>query len=333
MTYELIRQRLKASLEAGDDGSTLWSSTTGEELSEAIASVGPFTTVRFPWLISAVGVGAVHPFHTARTLLEIARTEGPDPALRALRAFFESKSVASKAILLVRNVRVSSARVIGAGVTARPGDEMPNDQFRQCADEHGTRTRGGTSIVLEITHEQAAFIDGPDPNRTPPGVMHAKNPFPKLMREAIALITLFGPSCPTVALTSGEVLTPAMRCFMVGPGVTFHHDDVVAVGKSTDLDAIPALPLGQWRALPDQTRERLERAIDRLNLACRRSGADAGLDTAIALECALDPGSGEITHKISVRSALLLGGTIEDRLATQRLVKQLYGARSRIAHR
>ncbi len=81
----------------------------------------------------------------------------------------------------------------------------------------------------------------------------------------------------------------------------------------------------------------LERSIDRLARSrLASSPADRALDLGIATEIALMHGQGEnnaeITHKIGIRAAWLLGQDIEERQTIFNEIKKLYSARSQAVH-
>ena len=94
-----------------------------------------------------------------------------------------------------------------------------------------------------------------------------------------------------------------------------------------------------WRNFggTDRDRDRLELSLGRLVSSERRilgrfRYEDRLLDIAVALEVLFGLQGGELTHKLSVRAAHLLGDSGEKRLAVYESVKRLYEERSRIVH-
>jgi hypothetical protein len=75
-------------------------------------------------------------------------------------------------------------------------------------------------------------------------------------------------------------------------------------------------------------------ALDRLNLARRRrSPGDQAIDASICLEALLgDDNSQELTYKLRLRAALLLGKTLSEREAIRKTVGALYQLRSKVVH-
>lgn len=74
--------------------------------------------------------------------------------------------------------------------------------------------------------------------------------------------------------------------------------------------------------------------IQRLNLARRRfAQSDKAIDGSICLEALLSGKvRGELTHRLSVRTALLLGQTLEDRSVIAERVRKFYSLRSDAVH-
>ena len=76
------------------------------------------------------------------------------------------------------------------------------------------------------------------------------------------------------------------------------------------------------------------RADDRLNLARRRrSPGDQAIDGGICLEALLgDDSPQELTYKLRLRAALLLGTTLSERHEIRQAVGDLYALRSKVVH-
>ena len=92
-----------------------------------------------------------------------------------------------------------------------------------------------------------------------------------------------------------------------------------------------------WAVFDGTDRDRLELSLGRLVSSERRNLGRFGyedrvLDIAVALEVLFGLRGGELTHKLSVRAAYLLGDSGEKRLAVHDSVHRLYKERSRIIH-
>ena len=92
-----------------------------------------------------------------------------------------------------------------------------------------------------------------------------------------------------------------------------------------------------WGSFGGAGRDHLELSLGRLVSSERRNLGrfryeDRLLDIAVALEVLFGLQGGELTHKLSVRAAYLLGDSGEERLAVYKSVQHLYEERSRIVH-
>lgn len=93
--------------------------------------------------------------------------------------------------------------------------------------------------------------------------------------------------------------------------------------------------LNQYLALDNNIRQRLHIPLERLNRASRRAESeDIAIELGVALEALLtdDQSTGENTHKIAVRGARLLAGSIDDRKGNRVLLSSIYRLRSEAVH-
>lgn len=90
----------------------------------------------------------------------------------------------------------------------------------------------------------------------------------------------------------------------------------------------------RYLKISEPLRPLLDVAIDRLNLARRRrSTGDQAIDSGICLEALLgDDSSQELTYKLRLRAALLLGKTLAERQEISESVASLYRLRSKVVH-
>lgn len=305
-----------------------------DALRSAVEALPIFAKFKHPGFRSLCGVGPVLPRNLIRRLLARAAEVGVNSAVDELRAYLELESGTTRATVWVRNVTTDRPLDLGSGVRALPMSALSDPALAQSIQSHQAATSPGEGLLLEMDDTQSPFFfAAPDPAKTMP---HEWGPFPgvELVNETIKLMTLVGPSCPVAALQTASIVTPALAFSMQGGGTSFHHPEVVAVGRSTAMtDEVRALrPL--YGALSPKAKTLIDRSISRLNLACRRgSPADVALDAAIALETALGGGENtELTYRLALRAAFLLETGTADRRAVWSQVKQLYKMRSKVVH-
>lgn len=86
--------------------------------------------------------------------------------------------------------------------------------------------------------------------------------------------------------------------------------------------------------MDEQSRRIVGVALDRLNLARRRrSAGDRAVDGGICLEALLgDDSPQELSYKLRLRAALLLGRTVDERQQIREDVRRFYDLRSKVVH-
>jgi len=102
-----------------------------------------------------------------------------------------------------------------------------------------------------------------------------------------------------------------------------------------EFDAAEAGKLvSEFIKLDDKTKSKIRVALDRLNLALRRSYlGDTAIDICIALESIVGGNeTNEVTHKVTTRTVKLLGGNMASRMTNRDIVKAAYNYRSGMVH-
>jgi hypothetical protein len=92
--------------------------------------------------------------------------------------------------------------------------------------------------------------------------------------------------------------------------------------------------INRYLNLRGKTRNAVELAVERLNIARRRiSPGDKAIDGGICLECLLgDEEKTEINYKLKLRSALLVGKTLGERKAIKKKIGTFNSLRSKTVH-
>ena len=152
-------------------------------------------------------------------------------------------------------------------------------------------------------------------------------------RQAISLV---GPSCPISAGYWFQFDDADLNEASFYGGVTTSHMEVLPWGFTPPKPLDPAETrevVDRFLALGEPLRGKLRLALERLNQALRRRpSGDKALDLSIALEILLVDGSGENTHKVGLRAALLLDVLLEERLQARSIIGGLYILRSALVH-
>lgn len=150
-------------------------------------------------------------------------------------------------------------------------------------------------------------------------------------------LTIMGPRAPIALETSYVYDDP-------------DFDEIIKGRTVAMSDIVPSLKIYQFPPLNEaeaqavvksfselsvDDRNIMHIAMDRLGKAqIRQDDGDSAIELSIALESLLgDEDPHEMTHKIAVRAACLIGGSSEVRLQTYRVTKRIYDIRSKMVHR
>src|SRR5262249_7711784 len=136
----------------------------------------------------------------------------------------------------------------------------------------------------------------------------------RLLADVTLVLTLVGPRVAISSFIWFEFDDPDLQ--QLAPLADMYRGRRLEILPSTSadypaLDASEAQALIQgFLALNEDTQQKLRMALQRLNLAQRRRGiGDRAVEVCIALEILLgDEGGSDVNHKVTIRSALLVGG-------------------------
>jgi hypothetical protein len=273
----------------------------------------------------------------------LSRGASPHEALAWLEKILSTERASGIGILVLSGVSASVPIVISPRVSIVPFEAVPHSFTKSWVQESfsnsfrilQSRHLPPRAAVL-CTYEVQPFLhhtsDGDPPAQSDPLAVQT------LLDDVRLALTLVGPSCPTTVGYWSQFDDPDLNDALAYQGVSSSIEEVLPWGLSppTPLDPAESLHVtSAFLALPDPLKERIRLALRRLNQALRRPAhGDRALDLAIALESLLtdDEEAGELRFKLSLRAALTLGGSTEDRVKTRRAVRALYDLRSKIVH-
>jgi hypothetical protein len=159
--------------------------------------------------------------------------------------------------------------------------------------------------------------------------------FPDLhdIRRCLGLV---GPGLLTTTQEWTQLLDEDLNALLgCGHMQRWHEIQPFLLKDVQDFNASIAREIVQnYLAMDSAQRPKLNLAISRFDQALRRhSPGDAALELCIALEALLvGDGQGELAWKVSLRAALLAGGTKEEKKINRATIKALYEARSGVVH-
>lgn len=229
----------------------------------------------------------------------------------------------------VRGLKMTAPHSFSNGVTLSPISNVPNS----CRPKrlYNLSASSPEDLVLTVVSFDVGDVDAGDSDEGHGEYLRIS----EMMQRTVSAFVLGGETTPTMTTTWQEFTDPdlqraefgfvSMMSKHEGRHAQFPAD---ATGKTTEW-------VERYVDLPEEVTKHIDVAIERLNLARRRmKPGDKAIDGCICLEALLS-GRGaqsELTHRISLRTALLLGRTVQDRKDIYKRVKRFYDLRSKMVH-
>jgi hypothetical protein len=220
--------------------------------------------------------------------------------------------------------------------------DSPSKRFFQAA---------GEPDILRMARTSSAHWGDP-----PAALVHAENvtPFittraesdsltapisfevPEHLDNVRRMLTVVGPSVPIQAGSWFQFVDPDIQDAVGGAGMSGAHIEVQPTSFKPlgEFNATTARDvLSAYFGLEARLRKRVKNAVERLNIAMRRSApGDQSLDACMALESILADAPGENTFKVSLRAARLAATDFQARYRIRGIIGATYALRSRVVH-
>ncbi|MFO0873408.1 MAG: HEPN domain-containing protein [Phycisphaerales bacterium] len=257
--------------------------------------------------------------------IDTARTRGPVVAARALIEYVKSKQVPMTMSLVLRDATVDCPiHIDGISLVTAEEHELSNLDLSS-----GVRDRTAANVTAYSSLRMTA------PMLTTPNEIGSRQ-----ARDNLELLE---------TIRASLALVSSGRTTSVGCSTSASIGECsLSTSFATDCADTPGLRLSdtaglEWSELvsaylrcDEPCRRRLAVAIHRIETGSdfRLRPVDAAIDIGIALESMFsnDGETAEISYRLALRSALLLGTTISDRMLIRACVKKFYRERSRAVH-
>jgi len=250
-----------------------------------------------------------------------------------LEQYLATWEVPGHDVLILSGISLSSPVDLANGIKLFPFDHLANS-FRKSWIQGSTM--GGTGFAMPIL-EKAVLTCPTNMKRKENGHPEFNAKFSEL-DQARQWLTLVGPSCPLLlaywwepeewvplAGMTGSI-SSQIQDVMHGPGRKFDEKDIE---KAKEI-------FGVISTIGDDLKMKLAIPLNRLNQAIRRMQTiDSAIELGIALEALFfDAGqkSSELSFKLRLRGAWLLGATPERRKEIMATLDDLYECRSSAIH-
>ena len=265
----------------------------------------------------------------AMNLLRMSVDRGGLEALRWYRRVRATRTAGVRVVALVHGLWVETAVSLSTGVRIVSVYELPNYRTSLAARfAPDVFARSNAAAVFEI-----GCVEGVTDQQQHKGheqfLAIVEN-----IREAITASTLSEHAAPTVAEAWVEFVDPEIEAASIGHTWQMSRHDGRHAHHPTTLDEDMIAWIETYLKLPPKLAAACRVPLQRLNLARRRVNAgDKAIDGCIGLEALLSgTGSGDLMHKLSIRTALLLGKDLTERREIKKNVKDFYAVRSGMVH-
>ncbi len=269
-----------------------------------------------------------------RWLLRRTLKTSPRTAVADLQAYIRLKRNPGLSVAALTGIEVDRPLRVGAGVSLIPFSSIPDS-----LPKRGLLDRPLGMILHHDAEPTAALV-----KRTivAPHVASGEGPFAdyddqKDLQRLCKWLTVIGPSCPKIAAEwwQADQTVPFRDVASASTGQAFTDVGPGEPRKIVDADRSAARTLVKLLGSVDPAVEkRLRIPLQRLNQALRRrSLTDRAIDLGIALESLLLEGvRDELSFRLRIRGAWLLGRTPQERDAIMRSLRDVYECRSTAVH-
>ncbi len=285
--------------------------------------------------------GGFYPMFFAEKLVtRLLELDSPEGAIQWLTKVLHTPEADGQMVTLIRGAPVTTSFDLFPRFRLVPVADLPDSRQKLSQTTFFPHSIGTSVLSQEVP--SSALV-----------VLYPKQPF---------LVELEHPVPPQYAEDVEHIEDAILALTIVGPrivlraGSWFNLDDPDLEAASHSVISEPILELIPQRwlesvqpleaetarraveafmSLHGSVKDKVRIALSRLKLAlCRHSVGDKALELAIAFETLLeDGGNSEMTHKIKVRTARLIGGSVAERERNAAIVGKTYEVRSALVHK
>jgi len=279
----------------------------------------------------------------AEWLLAQSLIKPPGEVVDAIAKYIEMDYAPAWEILAVAGIEVTKPVELDDGMRLVPFDQVPRSRVTDYLNGvpefipsgHmgiGKLPVPGSALIVRRQQRPKMVPDLPDPSESvTPQLQQAK------MLQICKALTLVGPSSPAPLAhwIHLDDWTPLANVGQ-GWGGSIHE---IFPSKSFDLTSSAdelVQTVRSYLNLPQDVRESLDVAIDRLNLSLRReSDVDAAIELRVALEALLAKDLDEnapVSYSIRIRGSYLASTKPEERISAYENLKEVYKVCSQAVH-
>ena len=266
--------------------------------------------------------------HQPVNILNVAQRMTGVEALAWYRRVVATDRTRMRVVAQVHGLLVQKRHVFSNGVILLPVSELADSP-------NSVQLKQPPAMRMGMEFLAAVMVELPDVMNEASQVGHGRFlDVSEKMRKTIAAFVLSDDAAPTMAETWQEFADPELVSAEHGRSwMSSRHEGRLPTHPVNVTDEMLDW-VESYVSLPPDVAKACEVAIARLNLARRRiAPGDKAIDGCVCLEALLSGRSrGELTHRLSVRAAILLGRSLDDRKKIAEDSRKFYALRSDVVH-
>ncbi len=267
--------------------------------------------------------------HQAVNLLRVSLSIGSANAVEWYRKVLATKQAQMRVIAEVYGLQVKKPVQLSNGVRLLPIADLPDSPNSQSLKQPQYVRLGfafSAAAMIEV-----GTVEADDDHKR--GHAHFLEIL-AMMRKTITAFVLSKDAAPTMAAGWQEFVDPEMEAAAFGRMWMSSQHEGRHVEHPADISPETLEWVEKYLDLPPEVAGACQVSLDRLNLARRRiRPGDKAIDGSVCLEALLSgKARGELTHRLSVRTALLLGKDLSERTEIAEKIRKFYQLRSDVVH-
>jgi len=266
--------------------------------------------------------------YQAMNILRVAQRCGAVDALAWYRRILATKRTRMRVVAEVYGLWVHRHHTFSNGVKLLPVSELPDSP-------NSMLLKQPIGLGLGFEFPAAVTFELNDVESEPPEIGHKRFlAISDTMRKTVTAFVLSDDAAPTMAVGWQEFVDPELESAEFGRTWMSSSHDGRHPRHPTDVTDEMINWVEKYLQLSPEVMRICDVSLARLNLARRRvSPGDKALDGSVCLEALLSGRArGELTHKLSIRTALLLGRSLNERQEIAQKVRKFYALRSDVVH-
>lgn len=279
----------------------------------------------------------LHPHYVPQGLLRMMLSSDAPSAVAWLHRLFEIDRADLRLVAAVHGIEVQQPVSLANGVRLMPFAATPDSpNFRMLGRRYQIQPLAMVDIASVMLPTIAVFDIGTVAATADhmAGKAAYDTAYDAIL-DAARAFTLTDRCAPVVGNSWTDFVDPSLTLAEFGHiwmGARFEGSLSQAPPLNVNGEALAWVDQYLW--MDELLRRSVDVALDRLNLARRRrSPGDQAIDSGICLEALLgDDNPQELTYKLRLRAALLLGTTLAERQEIRKAVHDLYNLRSKVVH-